>query len=1311
MTNKEYPQQNGGSQPVVVNYKNGISNDAMSECSHKAGGGSTNMLNIIFKKAAQKTVQEESSYKPVSYLQLFRFATWGEISATVGGILLASLASLGLPYGVILYGEFTAQLVERTRGIGRSPETSILSMFGGGEILINATEAENYAAIYDDAKAFGLGVLFISVIQFLASALSIDVINRSAQHQISRIRRLFLRAVLRQDMTWYDLNSDDSFAVRLTDDLDKLKEGIGEKLSIFTFLAMSFTASVLASFVYGWELTLVVLSCAPFIIIATAVVAKVQSSLTEKELKAYSSAGTVAEEVFSSIRTVVAFGGERKEQDRYRSRLTSAEINGRKKGVFSGIGGGIMWFIIYCCYALAFWYGISLILEDRGKDVVDYTPAVLIIVLFGVLAGAQNLGLSSPHLEAFASAKGSAASIFSVIDRVPDIDSLGEDGLQPETLRGEITFSDVQFRYPARKDVQVLQGLNLVVEAGKTVALVGPSGCGKSTCLQLIQRLYDPMNGTVTIDGNKVNEMNIRWLRSFIGVVGQEPVLFAASIAENIRYGKPDADHHEIEAAAKIANCHTFITKLPNGYHTLIGERGAQLSGGQKQRIAIARALIRNPKILLLDEATSALDPTSEKRVQDALEKASRGRTTLVVSHRLSTITNADKIVYIDKGVVAEQGTHDELMAKKGMYYDLVIASGAQKHDENDDELDVVSDGQKGDTTDDDVVGSDDESDGSKSAEVVEEDTEKAYPVSMFRLLKWNSPEWPYILFGCAASMVVGSSFPTFAVLFGEMYGILGHRDAEFVRSESNFYSSLFLVLGLVTGVGTFFQTYLFNVAGVRLTARLRQKTFKAILSQEMAWYDDTNNAVGALCARLSGDCASVQGATGTRIGSLLQAASTICIGIGIALYYSVNLTLVSVVAIPVVLGAIMLESRYMESSGLKEKQSLEGAIKLAVEAISNIRTVASLGQEPHVLERYYKEMEKVDVACRKKTRLRGTVFALGQIMPFMGYGLALFYGGKLVSEKDLDYKDVIKISEALIFGAWMLGQALAYAPNVNSAMLSAGRLSKLFDRIPKMHNPSSSYNPLFQNHDGGIQFSNVEFRYPTRPTVPILQGLNLEIKPGHTVALVGPSGCGKSTCIQLLLRYYDPEGGKVAVDGVATTDYQLGRIRAQMGLVSQEPILFDRTIAENIGYGDNSRDIPMPEIIEAAKLANIHEFIINLPKGYETSLGAKGAQLSGGQKQRIAIARALVRNPRILLLDEATSALDNQSEKIVQNALDHARKDRTCIMIAHRLTTIQNADMICVIQNGVVVEKGTHDELMAHSKTYAKLYTMQQVA
>uniref|UniRef100_A0A182J704 ABC-type xenobiotic transporter n=1 Tax=Anopheles atroparvus TaxID=41427 RepID=A0A182J704_ANOAO len=1306
MTHKEYPQGNGSLQ--TANLKNGTSIDNMSVASHKS---TKDILDVKFSKPPAK----EANSQAVSYFKLFRFATCGEVCATLLGILLASMASLGLPYGVILYGEFTTLLVDRTIGIGKSTDTAILSIFGGGKVLVNASSAENSAAIMEDAKAFGLGVVAVTVLQFIFATLSVDIINRSAHKQISRIRQLFLQAVLRQDMTWYDLNSDDSFAVRITDDLDKLKEGIGEKLSIFTYLVMSFVISVIFSFFYGWKLTLVILSCAPIIILATAFVAKMQSTLTEKELKAYSSAGAVAEEVLGSIRTVVAFGGEKKELERYSCRLASAEYNGRRKGLFSGIGGGIMWFIIYCCYALAFWYGISLILDDRGKDVKDYTPAVLIIVLFGVLAGAQNLGLSSPHLEAFSTAKGSAATIFSVIDRKPEIDSLGDAGLRPGAIQGNIRFTNVYFRYPARNDVTVLQGLNLEIKTGQTVALVGPSGCGKSTCLQLIQRLYDPMSGSVTIDGIKVSELNIGWLRSLIGLVGQEPVLFATTIADNIRYGNPAASQSEIETAAKIANCHSFIMKLPNGYGTLIGERGAQLSGGQKQRIAIARALVRNPKILLLDEATSALDPNSERRVQDALERASKGRTTLVVSHRLSTITNADKIVYIDKGIVMEQGTHDQLMAARGLYYELVVASGSQKAaDDKDCGLPVgksISSIRQDSVDDGGAESSDDESDSGKSDEKNEEADEEVYPLSVMRLLKLNSPEWHYILFGCAAAIVVGASFPAFAVLFGEMYGILSIADPDYVRKESEFYSILFLVLGLVTGLGTFLQTYLFNIAGVRLTSRLRQKSFKAIVSQEMAWFDESRNAVGALCARLSGDCASVQGATGTRIGSLLQAASTICIGVGISFFYSWNLTLVSIVAIPVTLASITLESRYTQKSGMKEKQSLEGATKLAVEAISNIRTVASLGQEKHVLERYSTETIKIDDACRRKTRLRGTVFALGQVMPFAGYGLALFYGGKLVSEKELEYKDVIKVSEALIFGAWMLGQALAYAPNVNSAVLSAGRLMKLFDRTPRMHNPTTSYHSLSQRTEGDIKFTDVEFRYPTRPTVPVLQGLNLDIGKGQTVALVGPSGCGKSTCIQMLLRYYDPDNGKVDIDGISSTEYSLSRIRSHMGLVSQEPVLFDRTIAENIAYGDNTRDIPMAEVIDAAKMANIHEFIVNLPKGYDTNLGSKGAQLSGGQKQRIAIARALVRNPRVLLLDEATSALDNQSEKIVQNALDHARTGRTCIIIAHRLTTIQNADLICVIQNGVVIESGTHDALMARSKIYAKLYQMQQVA
>lgn len=463
--------------------------------------------------------------------------------------------------------------------------------------------------------------------------------------------------------------------------MDKLKEAIGEKLVIFIYLVMSFVFSVVFSFFYGWKLTLVILSCGPLIIGATAFVAKMQSSLTERELRSYSSAGSLAEEVLSSIRTVIAFGGQEKEVQRYKDRLQPAEFNGQRKGMYSGLGGGAMWIIIYCVYALAFWYGVELILNDRDAIEKEYTPAVIIIVLFGVLAGAQNMGLTSPHIEAFAVARGAAVTIFSVIDRKPAIDALGQSGLKPKTIVGNIEFKNCHFKYPARMDVSVLNGLDLKITQGHTVALVGQSGCGKSTCLQLLQRLYDPLEGTVLVDGIDIKEMNTAWLRSFIGVVGQEPVLFSTTVRENIRYGKPDVTDAEIEEAARIANCHEFISKLPNGYDTMVGERGSQMSGGQKQRIAIARAIVRNPTILILDEATSALDPSSEKKVQVALEKASQGRTTLVVSHRLSTIINANVIVFIENGIVVESGSHQELLDKKGRYYDLYQANKTTAHE------------------------------------------------------------------------------------------------------------------------------------------------------------------------------------------------------------------------------------------------------------------------------------------------------------------------------------------------------------------------------------------------------------------------------------------------------------------------------------------------------------------------------------------------------------------------------------------------------------------------------------------------------
>ncbi|XP_045504578.1 multidrug resistance protein homolog 49-like isoform X2 [Colias croceus] len=1252
---------------------------------------------------------------PTSWFRLFRFAKPWELLILLFGLIFASLNGLMVPVGVIVYGEFTSLLIDRTVMTGTSTPVLLISWFGGGKQLTNASAEENRLALIEDSAAFGLGCFAFSVIQFIVGAISVDLFNYVALKQINRLKEKFLQAVIRQDITWYDLNTSMNFATKVSDDVEKYREGISEKVPMLVYLVMSFVTAVIISFAYGWELTLVILSCAPVIIATTAVVAKIQSSLTTQELKAYSVAGVIAEEVLSSIRTVVAFGGEEKEIERYSKRLHPTQSMGVRKGVFSGIGSGVMWFIIYATYALSFWYGVGLILESRQEEQPVYTPAVLMIIFFSVLQGAQNVGLTAPHLEAMACARASAASIFAVLDRKPRIDSLSTEGTRPE-LNGDLELKDVYFKYPARPDVQVLNGLSLKINRNETVALVGSSGSGKSTVLQLLQRMYDPDAGAVTASGHDLRNVNVRHYRGHIAVVGQEPVLFAGSIKENIRMSNPSCTDEEIIVAAKQAYCHSFIKNLPNGYETMIGERGAQLSGGQKQRIAIARALVRRPKILILDEATSALDSHSEAKVQRALDAASHGRTTIMVSHRLATVLNANRIVFIEKGEVVEEGTHEELLDLRGRYYQLVlqnepsIAPNPNAPEEQKKHTKFRrAKLQKLESVDSIKSSSADDDSGSEDSVVVDEAPQKDFEPTTWQILKLCEPEKWLMLIGVLAAVAVGSSFPCFAVLFGETYGLLESKDEDYVRSGTNVIAVLFLLVGVYTGFGIFFQIFIFNLTGVRLTARLRVGAFRAMLKQEMGWFDDSVNGVGALCGRLAADAAAVQGATGTRIGALMQATATIFIGISLSLYYTWKMTLVSLVSVPMVIAAVVLESRVLAEGIATVREASNRANTIATEAITNIRTVSAFCGEEGVLARYQAAGASASAAARGSMRWRGAVFSFGQTAPVAGYALSLWYGGVQVANKEVPYKDVIKVSEALVFGAWMMGQALAFAPNFGAAVLAAGRVMTLLARRPRVETTHAPSVPENFVAEGKIQYKHIKFRYPTRREVEVLRGLSLVIPRGKRVALVGPSGCGKSTLLQLLQRLYDPDDGAVYLDEHSIVgDMRLSTLRANLGIVSQEPVLFDRTIAENIAYGDNSRDVPIEEVVKAAMAANVHTFIAALPSGYDTRIGARASQLSGGQKQRIAIARALVRNPRVLLLDEATSALDTHSEKVVQEALDRASEGRTCLIIAHRLATIQNADMICVIDRGVVSEMGTHQELMALKRIYARLYELQ---
>uniref|UniRef100_A0A4W3HT08 ATP binding cassette subfamily B member 11 n=1 Tax=Callorhinchus milii TaxID=7868 RepID=A0A4W3HT08_CALMI len=1222
-----------------------------------------------------------------SFLQ-FRFASCYEITMMVIGGLCALLHGLAQPSVLLIFGLLTDTFIEYDIELqelnqpGKTCINNTISWANGSEYQTakNETIACGILDIEKELTMFAYYYIGIAAAVLILGYFQICFWVTAAARQVQKIRKTYFRKIMRMEIGWFDCNSTGELNTRLSDDINKINDAIADQVGIFIQRFTTFTAGFLLGFISGWKLTLVIIAISPLIGLGAALMALAVSKLTGLGLKAYAKAGAVADEVLFSIRTVAAFSGEKKEVERYERNLISAQRWGVRKGMIVGFFTGYMWMIIFLCYALAFWYGSWLVIEEN-----EYTPGSLL--------------------------------------QEPEIDCMSVEGYKLNRVKGNIEFHNVTFNYPSRPDVKILDRLSLVVKASETTAFVGPSGSGKSSTVQLIQRFYDPKQGMVTLDGHDIRSLNIQWLRSLIGVVEQEPVLFATTIVENIRYGCDKVTMDDIIKATKEANAYNFIMELPQKFETLVGEGGGQMSGGQKQRIAIARALVRNPKILLLDMATSALDNESEAIVQEALEKLHLGRTTISIAHRLSTVKSADMIIGFEHGRAVEQGKHNELLERKGVYFTLVTlqSQGDKALNEKSRQTETTLEEPAIEKPRSFSRGSycaslracelnpgsfHSKLKGLFLSQAVEEgEAEDIEPAPVTRILKYNASEWPYMLFGALGAAINGGVNPVYALLFSQIIGTFSLSDEEKKRKEINSICLFFVVVGLVSFLTQFLQGYFFAKSGELLTRRLRKIGFQAMLGQEIGWFDDRKNSPGTLTTRLATDASQVQGATGSQIGMIVNSLTNIGVSLIIAFYFSWKLTLVILCFLPFLALSGGLQAKMLTGFANQDKQSLEIAGQISSEALTNIRTIAGLAKEKMFVELYNAQLEKPYRAAIKKANVYGVCFGFAQCVIFLANAASYRFGGYLVVAENLHFMMVFRVISAIVTSGTALGRASSYTPDYAKAKIAAARFFQLIDHVPQI-SVYSEGGEKWSNFEGKIQFIDCKFTYPSRPDIQVLNGLSISVKPGQTLAFVGSSGCGKSTSVQLLERFYDPNKGRVLVDGHDTKNVNTAFLRSKIGIVSQEPVLFDCSIAENIQYGDNSRQVSLDEVIAASKRAQLHDFVMSLPNQYKTNVGAQGSQLSRGQKQRIAIARAIVRDPKILLLDEATSALDTESEKTVQDALDEARQGRTCIVIAHRLSTIQNSDIIAVMSRGLLIEQGNHKELMALKGAYYKLIT-----
>ncbi|KAJ0422259.1 P-loop containing nucleoside triphosphate hydrolase protein [Aspergillus carlsbadensis] len=1289
-----------------------------------------------------------------------------ELFFLFGGLLSAIASGVPFPVMAIVFGQLVDDMNSST---------------------CNATpaNADEYQAGINDKV---LQIVYIGIAYFVLIYLYVFCWNLSGEWLAQRLRERYFHSLLRQDATFFDTLAPGEASSRITGDISTIQQGTSEKVGIVLNSIAFFITSYVVAFIKDARLAGMLVSLVPAYLAMSLVGGYFVRKYFGRALECMASASSVALEAFTNTMVVHAFSANLRLESRFIDHLGPARVAGIRKSIATATQAGLLYFIAFSANALAFWQGSTKIanaVEEGGSGITVGNTYTVILVL---VDASLILSQVAPFLQSFDAASVAFKKLEKDIERPSTIDGTAEDvGLVPAgELMPDVELRNVSFRFPSRPDKPILQDLSLRIPAGKQTALVGLSGSGKSTVAGLITRFYDAEEGTVFIGGHDVKSLNVRFLRSAISLVQQEPCLLDRSILENIALGLVNSSAHAhlvdvlkggalediatairekgqtladaieasvsvtaerelvreimslVETAAGLADATNFISKLDHGFATMVGASGNLISGGQKQRISIARALVKNPQILILDEATASLDSATEIRVQQALETAAAGRTMVTIAHRLSTIRNADNIIVMRQGKLIEQGSHSELLAADGAYAELVrlqnlnVNASADNGDasssarpsldsttlekEKITEVTSVQDDESSATPPPKVKPTEEEP---VSTDRSTSSTTKAV-ASLFR---------PYslaLIIAVAGAVVIGGTFCASAVIFGNVVGKLSSCEtAQSIRDAGEFWGLMFFVLAIIEFFANLASWSLFGWIAEQLIYKVRVLSLRSILEQKLEWHEARTPA--GLLSLIVKDSNALNGLTGSVVCTILSILVNLVAAIVLTHIIAWRIALVCLSVVPLLLGAGWMRvtslSRYEE----RHNDAFARSLGITVEAVTSIKTVHALAIESEVLSTYRRSLQGPVREIAGQSAWTNLWLAVGYGLSNFVYALAYWWGAKNIIAGHYTQTQFFIVVLALLVSSQLWGQMFALAPDVSRAvqatrrllnLLDLGSTKKLSDAVttsgyagaadlestahptekPPPPPPSSETTP---RTGLSVAFKGVEFTYPARPDSQVLHGLDLSIAPGQFAALVGPSGAGKSTIISLIERLYSPSSGTIEING-SDIAYRDLSFRDEIAYVPQHSVLFDGTIRFNLELGARpDQTLTQADIEEACKLANIHDVIVGLPDGYETACGPNGDRLSGGQKQRLAIARALIRKPRLLLLDESTSALDAESERLLQDGLEKAARGITVIAIAHRLYTIRKADVIFLVEEGRCVEKGTHAELIERSESY----------